>query len=57
MKNYSVGLYRDSSDARRNRYAVLCGETNVWYFPKRYGLQAAVNLSAKMNKESDNENA
>lgn len=46
---YSVGMYRDPENARRNRYAVACDETGVWYFPKRYGIKPANDLCARMN--------
>lgn len=52
MAQYSVGTWRDYGDQRNNRLAVYCHKTNVWYFPKRYGMKAATQLCNKMNKEN-----
>lgn len=45
---YSVGTYRGEG---RSRHAVFCQITNVWYFPRSYGLRAATSLCRAMNRK------
>ena len=48
MRRYSAGIYRDPEDARRSRWAV-CGPTDCWTFPARFGERAARALAAELN--------
>ncbi len=49
MNNYSVGTY---SNGGRDRIAVYCASSRVWYFPKRYGRKAAQRLADEMNAQN-----
>jgi hypothetical protein len=40
---FVVGRYQDS-DTGRYRWGVMQYPSMVWYFPKRYGLKAALDL-------------
>lgn len=46
---YSVGKYYDA-ETSRYRWAVWCSQSQVWYFPQRYGRIAAERLAARLNK-------
>lgn len=48
MNNYSVGTYANGG---RDRLAVYCASSRVWYFPKRYGRKACERLSREMNAQ------
>lgn len=50
MGNFSIGLYRDN-DTGRNRWGVM-GPACVWYFPRRYGKQAARALCRRLNQDA-----
>ncbi len=49
MSGYTTGIYRDQ-DTGRQRWAV-CGPTDTWYFPARYGKAAARALCRRLNRE------
>lgn len=51
MMNYEAAIYRGHG-AYRDRWAVYCKATSVFYFPARYGRKAAESMAARMNKES-----
>lgn len=48
---YSAGVWRDHSDSRNNRWAVL-GPTGCWTFPARYGERAARRLAVSLNRQA-----
>ena len=47
---YQSGIY-ESAEGRK-RWAVLHGQTGVWYFPTRYGQRAADSLAHRLNVEA-----
>lgn len=46
---YRVETYRDH-DSGRSRWAVLHLATGVWYFPRRYGRDAARALARRLDR-------
>lgn len=46
---YAANLYRDS-ETGRTRWAVLELSIRVWYFPKHYGMRAAVAMARRLNR-------
>lgn len=47
--NYSPAIWRGYG-GERDRWAVHCRATGVYYFPARYGRQAAERQAARMNR-------
>lgn len=47
--NYSAAIWRGYG-GERDRWAVHCRATGVYYFPARYGRQAAERQAARMNR-------
>jgi len=48
-----IGLYRDQ-DTGRSRWATFDYVARVWYFPERYGREAAERLANRLNREIPN---
>jgi hypothetical protein len=46
---FSSQQYRDP-DTGRQRWAVSCPKTSVWYFPGHYGKRAATQLASRLNR-------
>lgn len=47
---FIAGKYHDQ-DTGKERWAVYCSESGVWYFPDRYGKREAERLASRMNRE------
>lgn len=49
MARYDAAIW-PGNDGERPRWAVACYPTGVWYFPRRYGRQAAESLARQLSK-------
>lgn len=49
--NYSAAVWRGYGQ-ERDRWAVHCQQSGCYYFPARYGREAAERMAAQMNRNA-----